>query len=72
MLERRLGRAASKGRIRIPAAMNKFLDRHGVLDAGYEQAAPADPRYAAVLLPERRPTPLAGDILVAMDFANHD
>src|SRR5215472_3509692 len=32
-LARRLGRAASKGCIRIPEAMDLFLDRHGVLDA---------------------------------------
>src|SRR5262252_1994783 len=38
-LEKRLGRPASKGCVRIPAAMNRFLDRHGVLDADYERAA---------------------------------
>jgi hypothetical protein len=32
-LERRLGHAASKGCVRIPDAMNGFLDRHGVLEA---------------------------------------
>lgn len=38
-LEHRRGRPASKGCVRIPAAMNRFLDRHGVLDADYERAA---------------------------------
>ena len=45
-LEQRLGRPASKGCIRIPATMNRFLDIHGVLDADYERAALDEPRYA--------------------------
>jgi hypothetical protein len=66
-LEQRLGRPASKGCIRIPATMNRFLDIHGILDADYEQAARDDPRYGGVLLSERQPTPLAGDALVVVD-----
>jgi hypothetical protein len=66
-LERRLGRAASKGCVRIPGAMNRFLDRHGILDADYERAAEDDPGFAALLLPDRVPTPLAGDALVIVD-----
>ena len=66
-LGRRLGGAASKGCIRIPEAMNLFLDRHGILDADYEQAAQQNPRFQAVLLPDRTPTPLAGDALVVID-----
>jgi hypothetical protein len=66
-LERRLGRPASKGCVRVPAAMNRFLDRHGVLDADYERAAQVDPGFAALLLSDRTPTPLAGDMLVVID-----
>ena len=66
-LERRLGRAASKGCVRIPDAMNRFLDRHGILDAEYERAAKDDPGFAALLLPNRAPTPLAGNALVIID-----
>jgi hypothetical protein len=66
-LERRIGRPASKGCVRIPAAMNRFLDRHGVLDADYERAARADPGFAALLLGDRTPTPLAGTMLVVID-----
>ena len=66
-LARRLGRAASKGCIRMPEAMNVFLDRHGILDADYERAAQNNPRFQAVLLPDRTPTPLAGDALVVID-----
>lgn len=66
-LEQRLGRPASKGCVRIAAAMNRFLDLHGVLDADYERAARDDARFRALLLPERRPTMLSGDALVIVD-----
>lgn len=66
-LEQRLGRAASKGCVRIPAAMNRFLDLHGVLDADYERAARDDVKLGSILLPERQPTPLAGNALVVVD-----
>jgi hypothetical protein len=66
-LERRLGRPASKGCVRVPAAMNRFLDRRGILDADYERAAQTDRRFAALLLPDRTPTPLAGNMLVVID-----
>ncbi len=66
-LERRIGRAASKGCIRVPAAMNRFLDVHGVLDADYERDAADDIRIRSVLLPDRKPTPLAGTALVVVD-----
>ena len=68
-LERRIGHPASKGCVRIPAAMNRFLDRYGVLDADYERIAKSDVRYAALLLPDRRPTPLAGEALIIVDSA---
>lgn len=67
VLERRLGRTASKGCIRVPATMNEFLDKYGILDTDYEAAAAEDPRVAAVLRPDRTPTPLAGHALVVID-----
>jgi hypothetical protein len=66
-LEQRLGRPASQGCVRVPATMNRFLDRHGVLDASYEQAARTDGRILEILPVDRRPTPLAGDALVVID-----
>ncbi len=66
-LEQRLGRPASQGCVRIPAAMNRFLDVHGVLDRDYERAARDDAKIAAVLLPNRQPTTLAGRALVIID-----
>lgn len=71
-LEARLGRPASKGCIRVPAAMNRFLDRHGVLDASYERAAGTDALIRAVLRPDRVPTPLAGDVLVVIETGSHE
>jgi hypothetical protein len=68
-LERRIGRPASDGCVRIPTAMNHFLDIHGVLDADYERAARQNVRLAALLRPDRAPTPVAGDALVIIDSA---
>ena len=66
-LERRIGRAASDGCVRIPTAMNRFLDVHGVLDSDYERAAQRNARFAALLLPDRAPTALASNALVIID-----
>src|SRR5690349_2225404 len=63
------GRPASQGCIRVPAAMNRFLDRHGVLDADIERAAQNDPRYRNLLPLDRESTPLAGRLLVVIDSA---
>jgi hypothetical protein len=68
-LEPRLGHPASKGCVRIPAAMNRFLDRHGVLDREYEIAAKTQAGFRALLLPNRTPTPLAGDMMIVFDSA---
>ncbi len=67
LLESRLGRPASEGCIRLSSAMDRFLDRHGVLDADYERAAVDDIRYRALLRPDRVPTLLAGRLLVVID-----
>lgn len=67
-LEPRLGQTASQGCVRISSAMNIFLDRQGVLDRDHErQAAAGNPRFRAVLHPERTPSPLAGRALVVVD-----
>jgi hypothetical protein len=66
-LEQRLGRPASEGCVRVSAAMNRFLDVHGVLDVDYERAALEDPKFRSVLSPEREATPLAGNAMVVVD-----
>ncbi|GAJ30604.1 L,D-transpeptidase [Acidomonas methanolica] len=68
-LERRLGRPASEGCVRIPATMNVFMDRNGLLDVLYEQAASYDVRFRALLPKDRTPSPIAGDKLVVVDSA---
>src|SRR5215472_16054641 len=66
----RSGLVVPRQRAAFPAAMNRFLDRHGVLDADYERAAKDDPRFEGVLLRERTPTALAGSALVIVDSAD--
>ncbi|WP_408870806.1 L,D-transpeptidase [Gluconacetobacter takamatsuzukensis] len=66
-LEARLGRPASEGCVRIPAALNRFMDRHGLLDAQYERAASYDGRFRALLPKDRMPSPIAGDAMVVVD-----
>lgn len=65
-LEPQLGVAMSKGCIRIPATLNTFIDRYGLLDADYEQAL-ANGRKLRVLRPDRIPTPWSGRCLVIVD-----
>lgn len=65
-LEPRLGRPESKGCIRIPATLNDFLDRHGLLDADYLQAqARGEPLW--ILRADRQPLPWPGRYLVVVD-----
>jgi hypothetical protein len=68
LLEPRLGTAQSKGCIRIPAALNEFIDRYGILDADYEQAMAAGQTFWA-LRRDRTPTPWPGRYLVVVDSA---
>jgi hypothetical protein len=66
LLEKSLGRARSKGCIRIPASLNVFIDRYGLLDANYE-AAMKEGRHLWVLRADREPTPWPGRYLVVVD-----
>jgi hypothetical protein len=67
VLEQRIGRADSEGCIRLPDALNRFLDRHGVIDAAIERLGETDGGYRALLSPELDPTPLAGDAVIVVD-----
>jgi hypothetical protein len=66
-LARRIGRPDSEGCIRISAALNRFLDRHGIIDADLEALAVRDIGYRALLPAHAEPTPLAGDAVVVID-----
>lgn len=66
LLEPRLGQACSKGCVRIPATLNVFLDRHGILDEDYERAlAAGTPVWQ--LRADRTPTPWPGRYLVVIE-----
>ncbi|HYL25334.1 MAG TPA: L,D-transpeptidase [Burkholderiales bacterium] len=66
LLEPRLGTPASEGCIRIPATLNAFIDRHGLLDADYEEAARRG-EHLWILRPDRLPSSFAGRWLVVID-----
>lgn len=67
-LEPRLGSVQSKGCIRIPASVNRFLDLRGLLDAEYERAVEAGATLW-VLDERRQPVADAGRYLVVVDSA---
>lgn len=66
LLEQRLGTAASKGCIRIPASLNRLIDRYGLLDADYEYWRARGANFW-VLHPDRTPLPWSGRYLVIVD-----
>lgn len=66
LLEPRLGLPHSKGCMRIPTTLNRFLDRYGILDADYERAL-TEGKTFWVLRPDREPTPWSGRYLVVID-----
>jgi hypothetical protein len=66
ILENRLGTAQSKGCIRIPASLNRFIDQHGLLDADYELAMQEGKSFW-MLSSTARITPWPGRYLVVLD-----
>lgn len=66
LLEKRLGSPQSKGCIRIPAALNVFLDHHAILDGDYDAATKAGKAFW-VLSKTRRATPWSGRFLLIVD-----
>ena len=65
-LEKLMGIAMSKGCIRVPATLNTFIDRYGLLDSDYEQAMAKGEKFW-VIRPDRVPTPWSGRYLVIVD-----
>ncbi len=61
-----LGMPRSKGCIRIPATLNEFIDRYGLLDADYDLAI-TNGGHFWVLRPDRAPLKYAGRYLVVID-----
>jgi hypothetical protein len=66
-LAHRIGRPDSEGCIRIPASLNSFLDKRGVIDRALTAAAPTDPATAQLISKQEQPTPLAGSAVVVYD-----
>ena len=69
VLEQRIGRADSEGCVRLPDTLNRFLDRHGIIDATIIRLGETDSGYRALLSPYLEPTPLAGDAVIVVDSA---
>ncbi|MBN3831645.1 hypothetical protein [Burkholderia sp. Ac-20344] len=67
-LEALLGIRHSKGCVRIPASLNLFFDRHGLLDDDYQARVEAG-KSLWVLRRDRDITPIAGRYLVVIDSA---
>ncbi|WP_052001477.1 hypothetical protein [Burkholderia paludis] len=67
-LEPLLGIRHSKGCVRIPASLNVFFDRHGLLDDDYQARVEAG-KSLWVLRRDRDITPIAGRYLVVIDSA---
>ena len=68
LAEWRLGTPQSEGCVRIPAALNDFIDRHGLLDQNYLQAAATGAGMPLwVLRKDRTPTATPGRTLVVVD-----
>ncbi|WP_185734589.1 hypothetical protein [Burkholderia sp. Bp9031] len=67
-LEPLLGIRHSKGCVRIPASLNTFFDRHGILDDDYQARVEAG-KSLWVLRHDRDITPIAGRYLVVIDSA---
>jgi hypothetical protein len=66
LLEPKLGAAGSKGCIRIPATLNRFIDRYGLLDADYDEALKRG-ESLWVLPADRQATPWSGRYLVVIE-----
>ena len=66
LAEPSLGVRRSKGCVRIPASLNDFIDRYGLLDEDYESAL-AEGRRLWVLRADRTPSAYPGRYLVIVD-----
>ena len=69
VLEQRLGTAQSEGCVRIPAQLNEFIDRYGILDKDYDLAV-ANGGHLWLLRTDRTPTPWSGRYLVVIESSD--
>ena len=66
LAEPRLGTAQSEGCVRIPATLNDFIDRHGLIDQDYDRAL-VEGDTLWVLRKDRTPVSSPGRYLVVVD-----
>ena len=66
LLEQRLGTAQSEGCVRMPAELNEFIDRHGILDEDYDRAV-AVGGHPWVLRHDRVVNPWSGRYLIVVE-----
>lgn len=62
----RFGRPDSEGCIRIPGDLNKFIDRHGIIDKYVEDRALSE-KASAALLHDHHPLGYSGDLVIIVD-----
>ncbi len=67
-LAQKLGTPQSEGCVRIPAALNVFIDHYGILDEEYDEALAGGAAFW-VLPKTREATPWSGKFLVVVDTA---
>lgn len=67
LLEPKLGRPGSKGCVRVPESLNKFMDRYGVLDFSYDQAAAVSGKAPWIWNAQHERTPFSGRYIVVVD-----
>jgi hypothetical protein len=66
LAENKLGTPQSEGCVRIPATLNTFIDRHGLLDEDYDRQSDSGTRLW-VLRSDRIPTSTPGRYLIVVD-----
>jgi hypothetical protein len=70
LLEPKLGSPGSKGCIRIPESVNKFMDRYGVLDRAYDEAAATAAHRPWIWAKDHEANSFSGRYLVVVDSAD--
>jgi hypothetical protein len=71
ILEPKLGHPGSKGCVRVPESMNKFMDRYGVLDFAYDEVSATTGKRPSVWKKDHQANPFSGRYLVVVDTAEN-
>jgi hypothetical protein len=71
-LEPKLGAPGSKGCVRVPATLNKFMDKYGVLDGAYAASYAQTGKAPWIWAKDHVQTRFSGNVLVVTDSASPD